>query len=145
MKQPNTAYLAGPMTGYAQCNIPTFEQATRDLRGQGIEVINPVELDPEDTYKASIASNTGHINYKTIGDDSKGRIMGRDISELIDHADTVVLLKGWEESQGAMMECFVALLESKAFAEFDISKKICTPLNTADVCLAVQCAALRCL
>ena len=38
-------YISGPMTGHKDNNYPTFNQASKELRAIGYQVINPAEID----------------------------------------------------------------------------------------------------
>lgn len=93
-------YLAGPMRGYEHFNFPAFEAATVDLRARGIEVESPHELDLNE------------------GLDPDGEplplsvYMERDLPAVC-RADAVVVLPGWERSQGAGIETTVARLLDK--------------------------------
>jgi hypothetical protein len=40
-------YLAGPMTGYPRWNFDAFDEAARQLRSDGHDVVSPHELDLE--------------------------------------------------------------------------------------------------
>ncbi len=93
-------YVAGPMRGKPARNAAAFEEATATLRSEGHEVISPAEMDDE---------------YGELGDGVAGvwdtvdrRAIRRDIEALFGcHA--VVVLPGWEASEGATLEVTVAL------------------------------------
>jgi dATP/dGTP diphosphohydrolase/uncharacterized protein DUF4406 len=82
-------YLSGPMTGYADWNYPAFNCAAKTLRGQGHDVFNPAENDngssgkPREFYL--------RIDVKAVAD-----------------AEAVVVLPGWERSEGASLEVHIA-------------------------------------
>ncbi len=105
-------YLAGPMTGIRQFNYPAFIEATKILRGAGYEVVSPVEMDPPETQKAAWASEDGDIksleNHETWGD-----MLSRDVKIVADEVDAVVVLPGWDKSNGARLEAFIALAARK--------------------------------
>ena len=77
-------YIAGPMTGIAELNFPTFHAAAARLRALGHTVINPAELNPDPDAKWLDC-------------------MRRDIAELVT-CDAVALLPGYSASRGAMIE-----------------------------------------
>ena len=81
-------YIAGPMTGMPGLNFPAFHAATAELRAQGHTVINPAEVNPDQTT-------------------SWEACMRRDIAELVT-CDRIHLLPGWEVSRGAMLEHHIA-------------------------------------
>jgi hypothetical protein len=82
-------YLAGPMTGYPDFNHPAFNQAAKQLRKAGYEVVNPAEngLDRDAPW----------INH-----------MRRDIILMMQSAEAVATLPGYESSCGALIETALA-------------------------------------
>lgn len=95
---PTTFYIAGPMTGIEDLNFPAFDEARDMLHSNSYVAISPADLDRELGYhtEGTVAENLA--NY-----------MKRDI-EAIAGADGILLLVGWEASQGAQMELMVALI-----------------------------------
>lgn len=91
-------YLAGPMRGLPEFNFPAFREAAADLRARGHLVTSPAEMDEE-----------------LDGFDGKGNVeplpfqdyMARDLPAVC-AADAVVVLPGWQRSQGAQLEVYVA-------------------------------------
>lgn len=81
-------YLSGPMTGLPELNFPAFHAAAAQLRAQGIDVVNPAEINQD----ASLPWD---------------QCMRKDIKALCD-CDTIVLLPGWEKSTGAHLELHIA-------------------------------------
>ena len=81
-------YVAGPMTGYPDLNFPAFHAETARLRALGHEVINPAEINPDHTMPWA-------------------ECMRRDIAALVT-CDTIVLLRGWQQSRGATLEQHIA-------------------------------------
>lgn len=86
--KPPLVYLSGPMTGLPDLNFPAFHAAADKLRSQGVQVVNPAELD--------------HPSDATWPD-----YMRRDIAELV-RCDWIALLPGWENSKGAHLEYTIA-------------------------------------
>lgn len=85
----NIYYLSGPMTGLPDYNRPAFNKAAESLRKQGHTVWNPAEeFDENYIYPRKI-------------------YMRRDIEALL-KCDSIVLLKGWENSAGARLELAIA-------------------------------------
>ncbi|MCA1839728.1 MAG: DUF4406 domain-containing protein [Actinobacteria bacterium] len=82
-------YIAGPMTGYPECNYPAFNRAAADLRRGGWEVVCPAELHPADPSL------------------SWDWYLRRDIAELVKCSD-IFMLRGWEFSAGAQLEFTIA-------------------------------------
>jgi hypothetical protein len=91
-------YIAGPMRGYDQFNFPAFDRAARLLRDRFHTVINPAELDRELGFDETL-NELGNFNLKAA--------MVRDVQAIID-SDGIVLLPGWEDSEGAKFERQVA-------------------------------------
>lgn len=83
-------YVSGPMTGMPDFNYPAFNAAAAQLRAAGYEVVNPAELD---------ANDTGPMTWE--------QYMRRDIKALMD-CDGLALLPGWRNSRGALLESFLA-------------------------------------
>ena len=80
-------YVAGPMTGYPDCNYPAFNQAAEELRDLGYEVVNPAESTLVDAHYADF--------------------LREDLRLMLD-CDAVAILPGWEHSVGARNEVMVA-------------------------------------
>jgi hypothetical protein len=101
-------YLAGPMTGYKDFNFPAFMAAAKMLRDMGHEVFNPAEHDLKmndpDVYK----SETGdQLEAQAKGFDPRVAIKA-DLTYIIDEAEAIALLPGWERSKGANAEFWTA-------------------------------------
>lgn len=102
-------YIAGPMTGLPQFNIPTFDAVADELRALGFDAVSPAELDDEATRAAALQSPDGSmadpLNGETWGD-----FLARDVKLIADSIDAIALLPGWEDSRGAQLEVFVGRL-----------------------------------
>jgi hypothetical protein len=85
-KRIDWLYVAGPMTGYPECNYPAFHDAAERLRQEGYLVVNPAEDD-----------NDGHY-VDILRDDIKALLT----------CHGVALLDNWWESPGARTEVQVA-------------------------------------
>ena len=81
-------YLAGPMRGHPDLNFPAFHAATLDLTDRGYDVWSPAAQGLAD-------------------DSSFEACMAVDLPEVV-RADAVVVLPGWQDSQGARIETTVA-------------------------------------
>ena len=79
-------YLSGPMTDSPDFNHPEFNRVAAILRAQGHHVFNPAETD-EYEPRQSFAEYTRFICLE---------------------ADMIILLSGWQNSKGAMVELKLA-------------------------------------
>lgn len=103
-------YLSGPMRGYEDFNFPAFDSAAAFLRTHGHEVFNPAEKDRDhDPTGVSWKSKTGDITQaEQTGMFDRRKAIRADLDYIIDHADAIALLPGWNESKGANAELWLA-------------------------------------
>lgn len=112
----STIYVAGPMRGLPKFNFPTFDEVSAVLRRQGHTVINPADHDravaerngtppPEkcDGYETGDLA-AYHVAMETTFEE----LLGWDLVAIIRECDEIVLLQGWENSEGASHEKYVA-------------------------------------
>jgi len=90
-------YIAGPMRNFPLYNFPKFHEAAAFLRERGHDVFSPAERDLQDGFDPEIDKPLPLTYYMKI-----------DIPAVCD-SDAVVVLPGWQDSDGANMEVFVAL------------------------------------
>jgi hypothetical protein len=91
-------YVAGPMTGYDNYNFDKFNTVTRELAWMGHEVYNP----------ASSFNGAQDLPYD---------LYLRHAVQMVTMVNGLVLLKGWEQSRGALTEVHVALSCNMPFYE----------------------------
>ncbi|WP_411815516.1 DUF4406 domain-containing protein [Gordonia sp. SND2] len=84
-----TAYLSGPMSGHTDLNFPAFTEAARRLRSAGMHIISPHEH-----------QETGPAKPWTY-------YLRKDIRLMLD-CDTIIMLTGWRNSRGAVLERHIA-------------------------------------
>lgn len=87
-------YLAGPMTGLPEHNYPAFEEAAKNLRADGLNVLSPREIDHGETEETR-----GKYPYHVY---LKAGI------KLLLECDGIIMMEGWADSKGAMFELQVA-------------------------------------
>ncbi len=87
---PQRLYLAGPMSGVADCNFPLFHEVARRLRARGYEVFNPAE------------------NYDGGQRRTRAYYMQLDVPALL-ACEAIVLLPSWRKSRGASLEVWLAI------------------------------------
>jgi hypothetical protein len=111
-------YIAGPMTGYPQFNIPAFDALAQKLRmvvegagpGRAFTVVNPAELDGPSVRAILLRSIKGRPEDYPAGM-TWGDFLARDVKLLADDGiDAIVVLPGWETSRGVRLETFVGHL-----------------------------------
>lgn len=94
-----TVYLSGPMTGIPEFNRPAFVEAADELRQKGYEVLVPGDGEVYDDIELISMATTRH---------KREAYLSRDIDLIQEAADFVVLLPGWDRSEGAKLEVAVA-------------------------------------
>ena len=101
-------YLAGPMTGIPQFNIPAFDAAAARLRAEGFDVVSPAELDDPATRAAALASPDGAPGSGSSNGETWGDFLARDVKLIADGGiEAIAVLPGWDRSRGARLETFV--------------------------------------
>lgn len=83
-------YIAGPMRGCVDYNFPAFDAAKKFLEETGYRVISPADID----RREGLTNQRGYAK--------------RDCKAILDHCDSIYMLKGWEKSVGATAEHAVA-------------------------------------
>lgn len=86
-------YLAGPMTGKDERNVPAFNEAAAKLRAAGYAVFNPAEL----------VSNLVFAPTGTTARELRQALL-EDTTFICTEAEGIALLPGWEDSLGAKAE-----------------------------------------
>ena len=93
---PATIYIAGPMRGYHEWNFPAFDEAAEYLRSVGHEPISPAHLDRLRGFNEKDPSTAFSREQWWVA-------MRRDYAAII-LSDALMLLPGWERSEGARLE-----------------------------------------
>jgi Domain of unknown function (DUF4406) len=100
------AYLAGPITGKQDYNIPLFDHVAKKLREAGYEVFNPLDLSRQ-RFGQDLAG------WKALSPEELRKayraLMAHQLHWIALNADVMFMLPGWERSFGARAENEVAL------------------------------------
>lgn len=100
VRGPRSYYLAGPMSGYPDGNYPAFTAAAAALRRRGYTVVSPHELHGGDV-------TLPYAHY-----------IREDLRALLE-CDAIVLLPGWQNSRGAVLEQHTAHTLGLPMVELD--------------------------
>lgn len=103
---PRRIYLAGPMQGYPAFNFPRFHAIAAILRLSGHEVFSPAEKDIErHATDISVGNPTGSLAVvKEKHGFSLRQALYEDLTYITLTANCVVMLPGWERSNGSQSE-----------------------------------------
>jgi hypothetical protein len=95
-------YIAGPMRGYPQWNFPAFDRARDVFKAAGFEVFSPADND------RALGFNENAMEQCAVFKSADPWVfLGWDLGK-VNEADVIYLLKGWENSAGALLERHVA-------------------------------------
>lgn len=114
-------YIAGPMSGIPQFNIPKFFRVASILKENGFYPVNPAELDGDSGLLVASLKNLTGDPTKTEGfsngfDETVwAQVLGRDVELVLSKVEGIVLLEGWQKSKGARIEAFCALTQGLHF------------------------------
>lgn len=98
-REGQKVYLSGPMTGLEFFNRIAFDRAAMDLRLRGFEVYVPGE--GEHYTNEELAA-------RKLSRAKEQLYLSRDIDVIQEWADLVVVLPGWTQSNGSLLEVAVA-------------------------------------
>lgn len=87
-------YLSGPMSGIKDFNFSAFMAGAKALRAQGHYVFNPAEADL--AKWGNMKEIESKANYRDC--------LRTDLNWILDHAEAIALLPGWENSKGVAAE-----------------------------------------
>jgi nucleoside 2-deoxyribosyltransferase len=105
MDKIKSVYLAGPMRGYPEYNFPAFKDEAKRLRAEGYTVWSPAERDLLEGFDPQ-RDTPKPLSY----------YLAHDLPQVC-QADAVVVLDGWEKSEGAMIEVSLAVSLGKPVYE----------------------------
>jgi hypothetical protein len=114
-------YIAGPMRGIAWFNYPMFDRVAKELRDAGNEVISPADEDRREDGFDPFA-NPSHVNPDACTF-PKSMDFGKTVRRCLEavlRCDEIVLLPGWENSNGAVAELTLAMWLGKRVRHLNI-------------------------
>ncbi len=111
-----TLYLAGPMSGIVGFNYDGFVEAESAAERDGFRVVNPAKLDRTLGLFPGSDPNAGRVTHE-----AWKAYMHRDIPHVTE-CDGICLLPGWEDSVGANIELFVALVTGRRLFKYELGE-----------------------
>lgn len=104
------------MQGIPDFNFPMFTAVAEILRRKGHEVFNPAEKDIERHAGVDMTNKAGSVEQAIKEHKFSLRdALGEDTDYICKHAEGIVLLPGWEHSNGALAEFYLARALSKVY------------------------------
>jgi hypothetical protein len=102
-------YLAGPMSNLPYFNFPAFFKAEKELLDKGYAVFSPARHDMEIYGLEGFMKceyGTHEEAKKVFGDNAPTyrECLKVDLNWILDNADAIALLPGWEKSRGVKVE-----------------------------------------
>lgn len=115
-------YIAGPMSGHPQFNVPAFTNAQKDLiNNHGLDAVLPVDLDIPSERKQLLASKDG----SEIGPRSWATLLSEDLQLIGDTGvEGIVVLPGWQYSKGAKLETYFSRLLGLEIVHYPSLKRV---------------------
>lgn len=128
-------YVAGPMQGIPHFNFPRFNAVAFCLRQNGHQVFNPAERDIERHGGVDISrtNTSGSLDHaKSQHGFSLRAALAEDLNFITLEADLIVMLPGWEKSNGAQAEHRTAVaLMSEGIKILYLTEETCTAMQAA--------------
>ena len=101
-------YLAGPMSNIPFFNFPAFFDGEQKLRELGYEsIFSPARQDIEtygDFWRECPTGSHDEAKGKSGEPITYRDVLRKDLNWILDHADVIALLPGWEKSKGVKAE-----------------------------------------
>lgn len=125
------AYLAGPMRGHPLYNLHAFANAAWGLRELGHDVFNPIERD------LAFHGLMPHLPLEE-QDFDLVEAMRVDLEYIVSKdCDALILLPGWEKSQGCQVEALAAHNSGKSLFQWDPERSYYDPITDFDATIAL--------
>jgi hypothetical protein len=140
IQRKRVLYIAGPMRGIAWFNYPMFDRVAKELRDAGNEVISPADEDRmHDDFDPFVNPSHAHPDACTFPKSMDFAKTVRRCIEAVLRCDEIVLLPGWENSQGALAELAIAAWMGKRVRQVDIDEQ--DRMTTKAVFMVNKCIA----
>lgn len=101
-------YLAGPMSNIPYFNFPAFFDGEKILRNLGYEeIFNPAQHDVDtygDFWKDCPTGSHDEAKSREGAPITYRDVLRKDLNWILDHAEVIALLPGWENSKGVKAE-----------------------------------------
>jgi len=126
-------YLAGPMQGLPEFNFPRFHAVAHALREGGNTVFSPAEKDIERLgHDLSKGNTSGSLAVANAQGFSLRQALAEDTNFICLEANCIVLLPGWEKSNGAQAEHRLAVaLVSEGMEILYLTEQMCKLMEMA--------------
>jgi hypothetical protein len=122
-------YLSGPMSGIPYFNKPAFDTAAKSLRALGHTVFNPPEWDIRHFGAEMLDNPRGDASEAAAQHGFDIRIALRaDLIWIIEHAQCIAMLPGWQNSKGALAEFHTAQALGLPYICIDQTGQPCSDL-----------------
>jgi hypothetical protein len=121
IQRKRVLYIAGPMRGVAWFNYPLFDRVAKELRDAGNEVISPADEDRKQDGFSPYANPEYRIADACVFPHEMdfGKTVRRCLEAVL-RCDEIVLLPGWENSNGAVAELTLAMWLNKRVRHVNI-------------------------
>jgi hypothetical protein len=114
-------YIAGPMSGHPQFNVPAFLSAQEDLIERGLDAILPVDMDIPAERRQLLKSKDGMDSTPR----SWAELLSEDLKLIGDTGvEGIAVLSGWQYSKGAKLETFFSRLLGLEIVHYPSLKKV---------------------
>ena len=124
IERKRVLYIAGPMRGIAFFNYPMFDRVAKELREAGNEVISPADEDRKQDGFDPFANPAYHTADNCIFPEEMNfhKTVRRCLDAVL-RCDEIVLLPGWEPSNGAVAELTLAMWLGKRVRQVRIDEE----------------------
>lgn len=121
-------YIAGPMRGYKNYNFDVFNWTAKLLRSRGWEVHNPAENDMKFGSQEDVDRAISEVEQRFPTANPLKLFLRQDLNDIL-HSDCVFVLPGWQDSQGAIVEVFVARGTGTPVYDFETLEIVTAPVG----------------